>query len=106
CVLQSSSLRSVFPSFPIRRSSDLSARLAGADGARRQADVRVRATDVTRLPTLAARAIGRVARVRKRADPGETSFRTRVAEEATQDRKSTRLNSSLVKKAYAVFCLN
>src|SRR5690606_42081480 len=91
--LQRCAVHRALPSFPTRRSSDLQqvhpaleACLRRPEHVARQRDVRY-ATDLTDA-----------------AQPEERVVRADHLE-CTQDRKSTRLNSSHVKISYAVFCL-
>src|SRR5690606_41037904 len=84
------------PSFPTRRSSDLSL-------LRRQQEPAGPRRDAGRLAPGRTRRRGSVARVLPQPHGGGPDWRAVGANRL--DRKSTRLNSSHVKISYAVFCL-
>src|SRR5690606_41940704 len=94
------------PAFPTRRSSDLAARIRIA-AARHlfavhpQPDLAVDAAHVVVVPLAhAAAPLG----AREAARSVGRARLERLQLRVTQDRKSTRLNSSHVKISYAVFC--
>src|SRR5207249_12026049 len=93
------------PSFPTRRSSDLSGFGLPSDFVLRNSDFRSSRRKLHRLSelfSLAGATRGSLYCVRF---SGATRHVRRLLWTATQDRKSTRLNSSHVSISYAVFCL-
>src|SRR5690349_23077190 len=85
------------PSFPTRRSSDL------AIGAARPVGFRIDTFGTNHVPeTVIERAVGEVFDLRPGAIIADLDLLRPIY---SQDRKSTRLNSSHVENSYAVFCL-
>src|SRR5690606_39936294 len=102
-VVQSSRLSCASPPFPTRRSSDL---LGPRNGSAGSSDRRCSRSDRpgTHRGSRIDRPVRRVEAARGHLEFGQPA-QQRLASTGTQDRKSTRLNSSHVKNSYAVFCL-
>src|SRR5439155_23629990 len=90
------------PSFPTRRSSDLPCELGiGGFGQRSAHDLRGQHG----CPSLIGARTATGTAGRPASPPRRRGIRLRQRRSPTQDRKSTRLNSSHVAISYAVFCL-
>src|SRR5699024_11444519 len=90
-------------SFPTRRSSDLMEGLLGNSDGNPDNDLRL--ADGTQLPPDTSPEVLHADFADSWRITNDQSFFTYDEGESTEDRKSTRLNSSHVSISYAVFCL-